>query len=347
MAPTVNMGTFLLRMAFGARAALAWALAFATLAMTAPVRAESAKIALTFDDLPALSMIDDQAQMNYITEALLRGLVRHRFRATGFVNEVNLDIMDRDQQIANLDKWLGAGMGLGNHTYSHEAASALGATAYIEDIQRGERVTKWLLARHGKRMRWFRHPYLDTGSPAPVKKQIDTWLAAHFYRIAPVTIDADDWEWASPYDDAIAHNDEARRLRLKQGYLAYTEKTIDWERGVARMLFGRDISYVMLLHATRLNADCIDDLAAMLRREHLHVVSLNAAMRDPAYRTPDTWTGKDGIDWLVRWARAQNKPLPWSSLEPIPAWVQAEYDRLEDDRLPKPAEPAAAATTAK
>jgi hypothetical protein len=40
-----------------------------------------------------------------------------------------------------------------------------------------------------------------------VKNAIDAWLAAHGYRIAPVTIDADDWEFAEPYEDALARHD--------------------------------------------------------------------------------------------------------------------------------------------
>jgi hypothetical protein len=88
----------------------------------------------------------------------------------------------------------------------------------------------------------------------------------------------------------------------------------------------------MLLHASRLNADCIDDLAAILRRQHLRAVTLGSALHDPAYRTPDTWSSKNGAGWLARWAQSQNKTLPWSSLEPIPAWLHAEYDRIDNDR---------------
>ena len=36
-----------------------------------------------------------------------------------------------------------------------------------------------LLKQHGKPLDWFRHPYLETGFPEPVKREIDDWLAAH------------------------------------------------------------------------------------------------------------------------------------------------------------------------
>jgi peptidoglycan/xylan/chitin deacetylase (PgdA/CDA1 family) len=303
---------------------------------SAPASAESEKIALTFDDLPALTILADQPYVDYINDAILRGLRRHRFPAIGFVNEGKLDEIDRPRQIANLDKWLRAGMDLGNHTFSHVSPNDLCARGYIADIVRGEPVTKRLLAEHHKQMRWFRHPYLETGFPAAEKREIDAWLAQHGYHIAPVTIDADDWEWAEPYDDAIARHDEPRRLRIKAQYLEYTERTVDWYRLAAHALFGRNISYVMLLHATRLNADCIDDLAAMLRRQRLHAVTLQEAMKDPAYRTPDPYVGKDGIEWLERWSLELHKDLPWDSYRDVPEWVHAEYDKVDNDRPSHP-----------
>lgn len=313
--------------------ALIPALVFVCLMAAAPgARAGSGKVALTFDDLPALSLFADQPYVNYLNEMLLRGLRRHRLPAIGFVNESKLDEIDRSQQIANLDKWLDAGMNLGNHTFSHESPDQLGGQAYIQDIARGEPVTRSLLARRGKRLAWFRHPYLETGFPEAVKREIDSWLDAHGYRVAPVTIDADDWEFAEPYDDAIARRDEARRLRIQKQYLAYTERTIAWYQSASNALFGRQIAFVMLLHATRLNADSIDDLAAILKRRKLKGVTLEEALKDPAYRTHDPYVGHDGIDWMERWSDELRKELPWDSWEDPPAQIVQEYDRTNNDR---------------
>lgn len=295
-------------------------------------RTPHAEIALTFDDLPALTIIKNQGYVNDLNAALLRGLRRHRIPATGFVNESKLDDLDRPQQIDVLKHWLDAGMDLGNHTFSHQSPNSLGAAAYIADIARGEPVTRGLLEARHRRIGWFRHPYLETGTPGAVKREIDAWLSAHGYRIAPVTIDADDWEFAEPYDDAVARHDEAERKRIQALYLAYSATTIGWYRDAARSLFGRDIAYVMLLHATRLNADSIDDLAAMLKREHLRPVTLARAMQDPAYRTIDPYTGKEGIEWMERWSMALHKALPWSSFHDVPKEIETAYDRVDHDR---------------
>jgi len=301
-------------------------------ALASDARAASGKVALTFDDLPGLSVFADQPYVDYLNDALLRGLRRHHLPAIGFVNEGKLDEINRPKQIANLEKWLDAGMNLGNHTFSHESPNTLGAQGYIQDIVRGEPVVRGLLKQHGKPLDWFRHPYLETGFPEPVKREIDDWLAAHGYRVAPVTIDADDWEFAEPYDDAISRHDEARRLRIKELYLQYTERTIGWYQSASTALFGRQIAFVILLHDTRLNADCIDDLAAMLKRRKLTAVSLEDAMKDPAYRLGDPYVGKDGIDWIERWSDSLHRQLPWGSWEDPPAQIVKEYDAVNNDR---------------
>jgi peptidoglycan/xylan/chitin deacetylase (PgdA/CDA1 family) len=304
----------------------------ACLAIGASARAATGKVALTFDDLPNLTVSADQPYVNYLNDILLRSLQRHRLPAIGFVNESKLDEIDRGQQIANLEKWLDAGMTLGNHTFSHESPDILGAQGYIEDIARGEPVVRGLLKQHGKSLNWFRHPYLETGFPEAVKRQIDDWLAAHGYRIAPVTIDADDWEFAEPYDDAISRHEEARRLRIKAQYLAYTERTVAWYQSASTALFGRQIAFVMLLHATRLNADCIDDMAAILKRRKLKGVTLEEAMKDPAYRLRDPYVGHDGIDWIERWSNELHKQLPWDSWQDPPAQIVRDYDAVNNDR---------------
>ena len=311
---------------------LAWAVALLMLLALPPDARAAGQVALTFDDLPAMSVFRDQPYVNYLNDMLLRGLRRHHLPAIGFVNEGKLDEIDRPQQIANLEKWLDAGMNLGNHTFSHESPNSLGAQSYIQDVARGEVVTRGLLKQHGKPLEWFRHPYLETGYPAAAKLQIDNWLAGHGYRIAPVTIDANDWEFAEPYDDAIARHDEARRVRIKAQYLEYTERTIAWYQSASRDLVGREIAFVMLLHATRLNADSIDDFAKILKRRKLTGVTLEKAMKDPAYRIHDTYVGRDGIDWIERWSNELHRPLPWGSWQDPPAQIVREYDAMNNDR---------------
>ncbi len=291
----------------------------------------SANIALTFDDLPGIVLKPDQAYVDATNKALIKGLKRHHFPAIGFVNEGKLDEIIRSRQIAVLQSWLDAGFDLGNHTFSHSSPNTIGGPSYIADIARGEKVIRPMMVKAHRNLQWFRHPYLETGSPAPVKAEIKAWLAAHGYRIAPVTIDADDWEFAEPYDNGVMSGNQAEAARIRGIYLAYTERAIVWYRRAAHALFGRDIAYVMLLHDTRLNADCFEGLAAILKRQNLHPVRLDQAMRDPAYQTADTYSGKDGIEWMERWSDTLKKELPWDDYEEVPKGIEKEYNRLDSN----------------
>ncbi|WP_408589286.1 polysaccharide deacetylase family protein [Novosphingobium sp.] len=312
-------------------AALAVAPAMARPAASAHA-ARAGTIALTFDDLPGLTLSTDQTWVDAINRDLIAAIARNRLPVIGFVNQGKVEDLDRPRQIANLRRWVQAGIPLGNHTYSHESPNDLGAAGYIADIAHGEPVIRAVLGPVHQRLRWFRHPYLETGSPAGVKARINRWLAAHGYRIAPVTIDADDWEFAEPYDDAARRGDSAERTRIRQSYLAYTARTIAWYRKAARALFGRDIAYVMLLHDSRLNADSLDDLVGILRHERLKPVSLETAMRDPAYRTADHYVGRDGVEWLERWSDTLHRELPWDDFTDVPDAIRKAYQKVDPDR---------------
>lgn len=290
-----------------------------------------ADVALTFDDLPGIVLKPNQKYLDATNRSLVNNLTSHHFPAIGFVNEGKLNEIIRKRQIAVLRLWLGAGFDLGNHTYSHSSPNKIGADAYVADIARGEKVIRPMMEQAHRTFQWFRHPYLETGSPARVKAKIDSWLTAHGYKIAPVTIDCDDWEFAEPYDDAVMNGNKAEADRIRGIYLAYTERTIVWDRRASQVMFGRDISYVMLLHDTRLNADSFDGLAAIFERQNLHPVSLAKAMSDPAYLTPDIYTGKDGIEWLERWSLKLDKELPWDDFEEVPKGIVTEYNKLDNE----------------
>lgn len=311
---------------------LALAVAALLLTLATPAAARSGEVALTYDDLPGVTL-PDQPWVEAANRDLLAGLRRHRIKVTGFVNEGKLVQLDPQDKTTLLRNWLRAGMDLGNHTYSHESLNVLGAEGFIADIARGEPVTRALLAKRGRTLRWFRYPNLETGPDAATKAKVANWLTSHGYRSAPVTIDADDWEFAIPYDDALRRGEPARAKAICEEYLAHTEAVVDWSRKAAHALFGRDIAYVMLLHDSRLGADTIDALASLLKARKLHAVSLDKAMRDPAYATPDTYVGGDGIEWLERWSKTLGKDLPWDVYPDVPADIAASYDRLESDRL--------------
>jgi peptidoglycan/xylan/chitin deacetylase (PgdA/CDA1 family) len=296
------------------------------------VPANAEDVALTFDDLPTLSFANDLAYQQQTTTKLLAGLTTHHLPAIGFVNEIKLQDTDAEERIALLARWVDAGMDLGNHTYSHLSLNKTPVDGYIADVARGETVTRELLATRGKTPRWFRYPYLETGLTIQVRQTFESWLTAHGYRIAPVTLENSDWQFAIPYDDAVLHKDDALADHIREEYLDYTARVTRWYRQAALDLLGRRPALVFLLHASRLNADSIDQIATILRESDLHAVTLDQAMHDPAYSIADTYVGPDGDEWLTRWSLTLHKNLPWSNFPQPQADVVADDNRLEPNQ---------------
>jgi peptidoglycan/xylan/chitin deacetylase (PgdA/CDA1 family) len=305
-----------------------WLVLAAALTWTAaPIHAEN--VALTFDDLPVFGRPLSTADAASITRKLLAGLNRDHLPATGFVNEMKLEGADKAERMALLADWLNAGMDLGNHSYSHLSLTTTPVDDYIADVGRGELVTRALLAGRGRTPHWYRHPYLETGPTLEIRQRFESWLAAHGYRVAPVTMENSDWQFTLPYDVAVEQGEASKARRIRRAYLQFTARSVQWYRDAALGLLGRRPAFIFLLHASRLNADSIGALATILRKQQLHAVSLDQAITDPAYALVDTYAGPNGDQWLTRWARLLNKQLPWSSLPAVPADIAAEASALE------------------
>ena len=302
------------------------------LAMLLPAifgRAQAGSVAITVDDLPVYGSAWTLAEGKARTGALLAAFARHHWHVTGFVNEKQLEGTDHAGRVAVLERWLAAGHDLGNHTYSHPSLNTVGAQAFIADIARGSTETERLLAARGQTERWFRYPFLETGTTLSDRTAVAAWLEAHGLRVAPVTMENADWQFATAYDAALARGDIAHAAAIRRAYADYTALVIHWYRTAGRALLGREPSFVLLIHASQLNADTLDALAATLRREHLHVVSLDQAMGDPAYRIADRYVGPNGIEWLERWSQTLHRSLPFDTLPPVPNWIVKEDAAFE------------------
>ena len=299
----------------------------AVLAFAGHAQAEG--VALTFDDLPQLSLTNATDYGRVTNRRLLGGLRRHRLRATGFVVASKLEGPDRAARTAQLEAWLRAGQRLGNHTYDHESLNSSPLDDYIASVQKDDEVLRPLLARHHQTPAWFRHPYLETGTTVETKRAFEAWLHAHGYRVAPVTLENSDWMFALPYDDALQRGDKAEARRIRQAYVDYTAQAVAWYRLAARELLGRRPALVFLLHGSRINADSIDDLYLILRANGLKTISLDKAMRDRAYAIRDDRPDDAGDEWLSRWSELLGKPLPWDSFPTPPRDIQAADQRLD------------------
>lgn len=283
---------------------------------------EVRRVAMTFDDLPGVSQRGSLAGLADINARLLATLRIERVPAIGFVNEQGLEVEgERYARLDLLRRWVGPGLTLGNHTFSHADLNRVPLAEYQADILRGERHTRALLEARGQRLLWFRHPYTRTGPTAGIKSGLEAFLNEHGYRIAPFTIESADYAFAAVYERALLSGDEARADEAMAAYLAHQDRMVAFAEALALDTFGREIPQVLLAHVNRLNADAMPELLRRLRARGYVFVTLEAAMDDEAYLTPDQFVGSVGPSWLHRWRVALGKPSRLKEEPDPPAWV--------------------------
>lgn len=283
------------------------------------------EIAITIDDLPWATL--GEATPPTLAEfhpRLIAAMKAADAPVTGFVNEGKLVSGGKVEtaRVHLLKDWLDAGFELGNHSYSHADLHAVGLIEFESDILRGEVFLRPLLAERGQEPRWFRHPYLRAGRTVEDKAALQAFLQEHGYRIAPVTVDTSDWIWAGAYRKALAGDDKETLARLRAQYVPYMLAKIDYFEAQSLALLGYNLPQVLLMHANEINADCYGDLVTGIRARGYATVTLEAALRDPAYKRADAYTGRWGPSWLHRWAIGEERPKEFFAGEPkTPAWV--------------------------
>jgi peptidoglycan/xylan/chitin deacetylase (PgdA/CDA1 family) len=284
-------------------------------------------VAVTIDDLPVNSLRNDVTTQTAITRKLLQAIKSNRVPAIGFVNENKLLTNGKldQERVALLRMWLDAGLDLGNHTFSHPDLHRIPLDKFKEDLIRGEEVTSGLLKEKGRTLRYFRHPFLHSGNNLETKHEFEKFLAERGYTIAPVTVDNSEWIFARAYDNALMRGDKQMARRIAEAYIPYMEEKFAYFEQQSMALFGYQMKQTLLIHANALNADYFDRLARMIKRRGYKFISLEEALADKAYTSPDTYAGPAGITWIHRWAITAGKGEDFFRGEPrTPAFVLKE-----------------------
>jgi beta-lactamase regulating signal transducer with metallopeptidase domain len=261
------------------------------------------EVAVTFVNYPGY--IYDAGRLKDKSDKLLRSLAANGIQAVGFVNEAQFYKQDgsaHEPRVQALRDWLDAGHELGNETAHHMSLYRNSPEVFEADVLRGEQLISKLSGERGRRVRYFSYPYLNTGSNADEKARIERFLRGRGYRIHPVTVDNMDWLFSRAYMDALGREDEAAATAIRADYVPYMERMFEFYEAYSREVVGREIPQVLMLTGGALNADCFDELAAMMKRRGYKFVTMEQATKDEAYNLPDTYTGARGDSWIARWA---------------------------------------------
>lgn len=277
------------------------------------------KIAVTMDDMPlvGIARYSQDVYQNMFSK-LVTEIKKQNTPVTGFVNESKLNISGGTDKskVKLLENWLDAGFDFGNHTDVHKSANKVPLAEYEEDIIKGEKTLKGLLSARGKELKYFRHPFLQTGLSLGKRDSITAFLKECGYTIAPVTIDNSEWIFASAYETAFKNNDAEMMKRIGNEYISYMKNKFEYYCGRSNALFGRNISHILLIHANRLNSEYYGPLCEMLRSLNYEFVSLDEALKDEAYKTEESFIQNAGVSWLDRWALAKGKKGDFFAGEP-------------------------------
>ncbi|HUI61161.1 MAG TPA: polysaccharide deacetylase family protein [Steroidobacteraceae bacterium] len=266
-------------------------------AVVLPVCALAEAVALTFDDLPLNGELPPGTTRVQLVQRTLTVLHQHHVPPVyGFVvakwTEGSQDGADA------LQAWVAAGEPVGNHTYSHSDLNAETSEAFLRDVYENEPVLE-ILSRAND-WRWFRYPYLREGDTLEKRRTVRAALKVRGYRIAQVTLDYGDYLWNTPYARCVGKGNLDAVRWLRSSYLSAAAAYIDADRQMAQLVFGHQISHVLLLHLGAFSDQILPDLLQLLRIKGLQLVTLEEAERDPVYQL-DPDAASPGRNLLEQW----------------------------------------------
>jgi peptidoglycan/xylan/chitin deacetylase (PgdA/CDA1 family) len=299
------------------------------------VFAQGRSVAITVDDLPyaggaraSANVSEISSTAEVVNRKLLAAFQAHHVPVTGFVIQKTVESLGPTSGTIILKEWTSRGFDLGNHTYSHPDINGLSPEQIEQEIVRGESTVGPLLKEAGKELKFFRFPMNHTGDTREKHDSIAAFLSHRGYRMAACTIDNSDYLFNDAYVRMLANNDGEAAQKLRTEYLAYTSTEIDYYAALNKQVLGYEPPQVMLLHDNRLNADVIEQVLQLFGEKQYRFVSLDVALADAAYRTPETYITKFGPMWGYRWANERNVKVN-GRLEPDPPKWILQYGKAE------------------
>jgi len=293
--------------------AVATVATFAVVEAFAPMMVRAENVALTFDDLPHNGTLAPEMTAAGVVTDVLRILNQYHVPPVyGFVNAVLLEGAPDGAVALNL--WVAGGQRVGNHTYSHSDLNQETAAVFLQDLREDEPALE--LLDRSERWRWLRYPFLREGDSLEKRRAVRAELHARGYRVAQVTLDFGDYLWNDAYARCAARRDAPSIERLRATYLATASEYLDVHRQMAKLVFGREISHVLVLHLGAFTGTILPDMLKLLKQKGFTLVTLDEAERDPAYETDPDAASKSGGTLLEQWMDARGLARPTLPIRP-------------------------------
>jgi peptidoglycan-N-acetylglucosamine deacetylase len=264
------------------------------------------KLAITFDDLPLNGTLPPGITRVETARSVLAILKkRHVPPVYGFINASRLE--GNEDAAEALQLWAAAEP-VGNHTYTHMDLEKNTPEAFERDIEENEPVLELLDAKDT--WHWLRYPYLHEGETVEKRRAVRAYLKAHGYRIAQVTLDWEDYLWNFAYARCAAKNDQKAIASLRDSYLSTASEFLDLGREQAKLIYGHEINYVLLMHLGAYSSTILPEALDLLKKKGFKLVTLEEAESDPAYEGDPDAGLHDAGGLLDQWMQVKQIKYP-------------------------------------
>jgi len=269
----------------------------------------SKRIAFTIDDLP----VGEE-----ICHLLLQHLEESKVKAIGFVVGNMIDEKgEYEDRIDFLWQWKKHGHLLANHTYSHLPLSKLSLNEFEKDVIRNKEILAPFMEGSPINYSFFRFPYLDYGNSAEQRSRAMTFLYEHSYTVVPVTIDTKDYIFNTLFSSALQNNDHDGMQYILEEYLAYTKAIIWFREHQAIQLAGKYLGQIMLVHANRINAYCLNKIIELARKQGYEFVPLHEVLNEPIYRHGSAIINNENLlSWEVEMGNKEFTRVSYPHINP-------------------------------
>jgi peptidoglycan/xylan/chitin deacetylase (PgdA/CDA1 family) len=272
------------------------------------------KLAITFDDLPLNGLLPPGLTRSETTRNVLAILKkRHVPPVYGFINAKKLE---GNADGAEALKLWSAAEPVGNHTYSHMDLEQNTVEAYEREIEENEPALELLRGDAKDSWHWFRYPYLREGDTVEKRRALRTYLKAHGYRIAQVTLDWEDYLWNTAYARCAAKNDTKSIEWLRSSYLNTASEFLDLGRAQAKLIYGHEINYVLLMHLGAYSSTILPEVLDLLKKKGFKLVTLDEAESDAAYEGDPDVGLHDAGTLLDQWMQVKQIKYPEHAEKP-------------------------------
>lgn len=230
-------------------------------------------------------------------ERLLNALKNNDIPAT--VDFLAGESLDRGIQ----EEWLRSGNLIGSLTYKGLSPKKGTAQEFIDALSRNEQELAPLWNKFERKQKYFRYPALKLGLDAQRPREIRAFLKQNGFVEVPATINSRDDYFSQPYCAALARGDKVCANFVAATYKSMLLDKTQKARAAARKIAGRDVKQILMIQASQLTSDLLDELLRWYKAMGVRFISVDEALRDPFYATEDVTNTANQIIWETR--RAQ------------------------------------------